>query len=123
MAAQKQQKCWSCKKACGACSWSEADLKTGKIKYEPIPGWKAKKVPYRNPDGSKGYTYEIYDCPEYVAEPERLNNAEEIKMILLERVSELYEEGYLPNEIAVKLSIRTRKIVQYLEEAREAGLL
>lgn len=123
MAEQKQQKCWSCQKACGGCSWSEVDLQTGKIKYDPVPGWNANKVPYRNPDGSKAHTYEILDCPEYVAEPERHESTEEIKMILLERVAELYKDGHLPNEIADLLSIRTRKVLGYLEEAREAGLL
>lgn len=59
--------CFDCKKACGKCSWSASDPATGKIKYEPVPGWTAKKVSYvsgwSNGKPCHTETYHITDCP------------------------------------------------------------
>lgn len=51
------QPCWTCKKACGGCSWSRD--------FEPIPGWIAEKntIPY---NGEYADTYKIISCPEYI---------------------------------------------------------
>lgn len=35
--------CFDCSKACGGCSWSEIDESTGRVKFEPVPGWKTCK--------------------------------------------------------------------------------
>lgn len=55
------QLCWSCKKACGGCSWS----KDG----EPIKDWTADKnvIPL---NGKYAETYKISKCPEYVKDRE-----------------------------------------------------
>lgn len=60
--------CIDCKKACGGCSWSEVDPATGEIRFEPVPGWTAKKVQLRNGSNRDGsghyvYTYSIKACP------------------------------------------------------------
>jgi hypothetical protein len=54
--------CFECKKACGGCSWSAFDPYTGKIKYEPVPGWTAEKV-LLNIGGVYVETYHIKECP------------------------------------------------------------
>ena len=64
--------CIECENACGNCSWSAVDPDTGKVLFEPIPGWTAKKVLLnygrRNYKGKKIYdeTYHITDCPQFV---------------------------------------------------------
>ncbi len=54
MAQMGDQPCWSCTKACGGCAWTEVDPQTGKIRFEPIPGWDAETVFYRNGYGTTG---------------------------------------------------------------------
>ena len=54
------QPCWTCKKACGGCSWS--------ANYIPIPGWVAEPTIIKNSLGDgKGdlRSYKIISCPEY----------------------------------------------------------
>lgn len=69
--------CIDCQKACGGCSWSEADPVTGKLRFEPVPGWTAKKVLLnlgrRSGNGRKVVTetYHITACPEFVPVEER----------------------------------------------------
>ena len=63
--------CIECEKACGGCSWSAADPITGKLLFEPVPGWTATPVLLnlgRHFDGRKSYaqTYHITACPEFV---------------------------------------------------------
>ena len=31
-------KCWSCKLAYGQCEWSRVDEKSGKVRFEDVPG-------------------------------------------------------------------------------------
>ena len=54
--------CWSCKNACGDCSWSK--------NFTPVEGWKAKKTKLRLTRGpsepQNDFSYIIYGCPEYV---------------------------------------------------------
>ena len=65
--------CFTCENACGKCPWSAVDEKTGRVKFDPVPGWTAKKVPLRTGvKGSKSIytdTYHITECPLY--EPTR----------------------------------------------------
>ena len=35
--------CFDCKKSMGKCPWSAIDDDTGRVKFEPIPGWKTVK--------------------------------------------------------------------------------
>ncbi len=69
MAGQSTSLCWSCANACGGCSWTEKNDEN-EIKFEPVPGWKAKKTKvvmasykdYRKVTES----YHVIACPLYV---------------------------------------------------------
>ena len=72
---KKANICFDCKKACGHCSWSGLDAK-GNPKFEPVPGWTAKKSKMligRNKKGKKLYidTYHITACPLFEQEKKR----------------------------------------------------
>lgn len=43
----------------GGCSWTAVDEETGRVKFEPVKGWKAKK---------SEVGYHIIDCPEFVSD-------------------------------------------------------
>lgn len=61
--------CFDCRKACGDCSWSEIDPETKKPRFEPVPGWTAKKTMVKSRTGKKSdwlETYHITACPEFV---------------------------------------------------------
>ena len=64
---------FNCKKACGDCSWSE--------KFEPVPGWTAKKVMLKTGTSGKKprwvETYYITACPEFETDqPRKTSNLE-----------------------------------------------
>jgi hypothetical protein len=69
--------CIDCQNSCGGCSWSAVNPVTGKILFEPVPGWTAKKVLLnlgkRSRKGKKIYdeTYHITACPQYVPVEQR----------------------------------------------------
>ena len=44
--------CWKCANACGGCSWTERDKKTGKVRFQPVEGWKAVAENLKNNGGS-----------------------------------------------------------------------
>ena len=57
--------CFDCDRACGGCSWSEVNPETGRVKFEPIPGWKTVKKSRKN--GRKWEVVEqIVECPLFV---------------------------------------------------------
>ena len=62
--------CIDCKRALGGCSWSEIDIDTKKVRFEPIPGWTAKKSSIGNQQVGKHKrrieTYHITACPQFV---------------------------------------------------------
>lgn len=56
------QLCWTCKKACGGCSWSR--------KFEPVPGWEATPSVIYHGSGRQNnrrdiHTYHITGCPQF----------------------------------------------------------
>lgn len=60
------QLCWTCRKACGGCSWS--------ARFQPVPGWTAQHVEAITYHGSQQVRSESYDitaCPEYVMDEPR----------------------------------------------------
>ena len=78
--------CIDCKKACGDCSWSEVNPDTGKVRFEPVPGWTAEEVPFVL-TGGNGYrkietTYKITACPEF--EPDERKNCSDCKELTKE---------------------------------------
>ena len=56
--------CWNCANACGDCSWSDH------WKHEPVPGWKASRVPIKM-NGGYQTTYIVHECPEFIPEAPR----------------------------------------------------
>ena len=59
-----EQPCWTCKNACGGCSWSRD--------FTPIKGWDAKPS-QKTSNGVTTNTYCIKSCPQYEKEPPRKN--------------------------------------------------
>ena len=68
--------CWTCSKACGKCPWTERDPVTKKIKFEPVPGWKAIETTLKCHYGWGGpgrrkrklvieKSYSVRECPLY----------------------------------------------------------
>ena len=57
--------CWDCQNACGDCSWSDH------WKHEPVPGWKADRVPLKLGDGRYTATYIVRECPEFLRDTPR----------------------------------------------------
>ena len=49
-------RCWTCKKACGGCSWSR--------EFKPVAGWTAQET-YIISNGEYAASYQITACPEY----------------------------------------------------------
>lgn len=71
--------CIDCERACGGCSWSEVDPETGKIRFEPVPGWTAEPV-HKVLGTAKGYTscvdtYRIIDCPLFLPDNREVKNS------------------------------------------------
>ena len=57
--------CFDCDRACGGCSLSEVNPETGRVKFEPIPGWKTVKKSRKN--GRNWEVVEqIVECPLFV---------------------------------------------------------
>lgn len=54
---EKKTICWSCKKACGSCSWSS--------KFKPVEGWTAIPTFIKMQYGGKDASYIVLKCPEY----------------------------------------------------------
>ena len=52
----KYTKCWTCKKACGGCSWSR--------EFIPVDGWKTISTSHPA-NGEFAKSYHIISCPEY----------------------------------------------------------
>lgn len=67
--------CFDCTKACGGCSWTEINPDTKHPRFEPVPGWTAKKV-LLNVGSHKGgrvviETYHITKCPQFTKDRPR----------------------------------------------------
>jgi hypothetical protein len=54
-------KCWTCRNACGGCSWSR--------EFKPVKGWDAVKT-YLPTNGEHAESYHVINCPEY--KPDRM---------------------------------------------------
>ena len=52
-----EQPCWSCKNACGKCSWSK--------NFTPVTGWIAEPSLIKDSEGDID-TYKIIYCPQYL---------------------------------------------------------
>jgi hypothetical protein len=62
--------CFDCDRSVGKCPWSEVDPETGKVKFEPVPGWKTKKKSRKI--GRKWEVVEqIIECPLFLPTEQR----------------------------------------------------
>lgn len=62
--------CWDCENYCGKCPWTGLDPETGRVKFEPVPGWKTKKKSRKT--GRKWEVVEqITECPLFIPTPEK----------------------------------------------------
>ena len=73
---KKSNICFDCQKACGGCSWTEVDEKTGRQRFEPVPGWTARPVLLNlgmgwNGERNMAETYHITACPEFLPDEQR----------------------------------------------------
>lgn len=89
--------CFDCKNACGKCSWSAVDPATGKLKFEPVPGWTAEKVLYTsgwsNGDPRLTENYHITECPQF--EPDEPRKLDFRELTVTESEDFLKNVGYL----------------------------
>lgn len=53
---EEYQPCWTCRNACGGCSWSR--------EFQPVEGWTAEKTSIPS-NGEYAESYKIIHCPEY----------------------------------------------------------
>lgn len=56
-AVKKDTLCWSCKNACGGCSWSRD--------FTPVEGWNATPTKINSHRLGQIDSYIIHDCPEF----------------------------------------------------------
>lgn len=61
--------CWSCRRALGTmgCPWCEYDEMEHRVRFDPVPGWTAKKQVRVH--GMTSYT--VIQCPLYLGDEER----------------------------------------------------
>lgn len=80
--------CFNCQRACGDCPWSEIDPETDKPRFQPVPGWTAKRVILRMNvrKGSAEFveTYSITSCPMFIPDSSRRIKRESAKKGLRE---------------------------------------
>lgn len=119
------QKCWSCKKYAGGCSWSR--------EFRPIPGWDATPRAYgANPKYgvSAVNSYEIRDCPQYEwdgTDPREQTDAEgAYRWTMEERLAQvrgLRNAGMSAWKIGKTLKMSWRNVQRYLNILKENGEL
>ena len=66
--------CFDCARACGGCSWSAVDPETGKVRFEPVPGWTATPISINSRDRRgvhQTQSYHITACPLFVDDTRR----------------------------------------------------
>lgn len=93
------QPCWTCKKACGGCSWSKCG-KNGRPQFKPVKGWKAIKTKKRDNGKTVMESYKILFCPEYEKEEPRNEYAE-----LEPKVERLTKARLTTRQIALILDV------------------
>lgn len=94
--------CWTCRKACGGCSWADS--------FTPVEGWEA--VPNVSSTGEiRGY--DIQGCPEYEPDPKEPEHTKlldhEGVMLLMEAVARRMREDYIFGHGPVNANMITKK--------------
>lgn len=119
------QKCWSCKKYAGGCSWSR--------EFKPIPGWEATPRTYGAHPKHKipgMESYDIRECPEYEwdgTDPKEQTDAEGpyrwTREERLAQVRGLAKAGKSAWKISQTLRMSWRNVQRYLKILEERGEL
>lgn len=107
------QKCWTCENAMGGCSWTAIDPETGKVKFDPVPGWDATPTRRRLCGKTIMESYAIHDCPQYA--PDGLS-----RLSLEDQVLMLHERGMSLRQIGVQTGILSDKRIQEIIEGEYA---
>ena len=103
--------CWSCRNACGGCSWSRYKV------WQPVPGWTAIETEFGGQKMINGKvrrvpikSYIVLDCPEFI--PDKNNDKEVIELPRMKWTPELKhdairmrEEGMTVPQIAERLGV------------------
>ena len=63
--------CFDCENCYGRCPWTAIDPETGKVKFEPVDGWKTQKRSRRNNGRQWEVVEQIIECPLFKPTPER----------------------------------------------------
>lgn len=93
--------CFDCDNACGDCSWSAVDPDTGKLRFEPVPGWTATPVKLNMGKGRIHDTYHITACPQFRNSGVRKQPKVAMTLEMVEEmISRLLEEGAKDNGTA-----------------------
>lgn len=119
--------CWSCRNACGRCSWSRYKV------WQPVPGWTAIRTEIGGQKTIKGKvrrvpikSYIVLDCPEFV--PDKNNDKEVIELPRMKWTPELKhdairmkEEGLTAPQIAERLGVTPTSVYKLFsnQKARE----
>ena len=72
--------CWSCRRACGGCSWTARDPKTHEVRFEPVEGWEAEKTVVRGTSSRRqGHKLEGYARPQQTMEIKTAGSAKKTR--------------------------------------------
>lgn len=91
-----ETKCWSCKNACGNCSWSK--------EFKPVDGWIATKTFLINENED---SFIVHKCPEYIFD-KMILTVEQISKLLNISTRHYYrlsEDTILKRLIALKYDV------------------
>lgn len=91
----KESICFDCKRACGGCSWSEVNPDTGKVRFEPVPGWTAENT-FQKVNKKYISTYRVKACPLFERDDCRPSNnvmlTEIESFMFLENIEQILRE-------------------------------
>jgi hypothetical protein len=106
------QKCCTCKKYSGGCSWTKVDPETNKILFQPVPGWTAEPSE-KHGQGYSYDTYDIQDCPEY--EQDDL-----MRLSLEDQVVKMAKNGVSMRQIALHTGIMSKdRLMDIIEKSKK----
>ena len=114
------QLCWSCGNYLGGCPWTRVDPDTGRVCFDPVPGWVTVPHP-RRVRGVMEIGVMILSCPQYIWDgttpppgPRLWTN---------EVVLSLFREGKSCREVAELTGMSANTASYYRQKFRRKGLL
>lgn len=116
-----EQKCWTCKKYAGGCSWTRSN--DDGVQFVPVDGWDASPS-VRYGCGRRALeSYEIRDCPEYEQDPPRAKEEKRVYGLDRPTILEMLEEGISPESIADTFDCSAGTIRKIRQDFKKEGLL